>query len=193
MGVQTESPILLRSHGSANLKTDLKKALAIFGIPTTLVMAIPILFGGDVGIVIGTIGGVCVGIFTAFLTLCVVYSGRERERLMAKERIATDDNCYVHVKNALHLLGHKTTQFDPYIITDNSGLVYVQNSVSVMTVNDARRMASKHNLSSICIVCNNSNDYVSSKAEKLAKNCNIMIINYQDVLDTVYDCIESNN
>ena len=118
------------------------------------------------------------------------FSKAFKRREIASDAIGTwDKNGYVSVDNALKLLGFNTKQISPpYITVHDADLICVEDSVTASTVNDSREMAMSHNLIWVCIVsCYNDSNYITSKAKKLAKQYDIKIVNYNNVLDTVYN------
>ena len=204
MSIEIESPILLYDYKPTRLKKKVKKSLTYGSIPAIFIIIWAILglsgVSGSIFDSVSIVIGIVTGIVILFILVDFGFSKSEyddeKKAWIVRDVIGDESNIggYDFINKALEFMGHKTTQTKFYIVTDNSGLVCVHKSVSVLTVNDARRMASKHNISSICIVsCYYSRDYVSSKAKALAKNCGIPILDYRDVLDSVYDKIEPND
>ena len=96
--------------------------------------------------------------------------------------------------NALKFLGYKRKVIDPDIIVDDSILVYICDDVLDSDVENAQKVAVKHDADSIYILtCYHTNKHVSSNAGKLAVMYGIPIINLADVLQTVHNKIQQQN
>ena len=108
------------------------------------------------------------------------------------ERMSSDSD---FVSKSLKFLGYeiKRDKNDAIVVEDET-LVHVCKTVNMQTVCNARRTAKEKEVSNTCIVIrDHSCKRVSPKAKNLADKYNIQIINYDDILNTVYDKIEPND
>ena len=108
------------------------------------------------------------------------------------ERMSDGSNL---ISKSLKFLGYEIKRDkNDAIVVDNDALVHVCKTVNMHTVCDVRKLSKIKEVSNICIVISEySYKHVSPKAKKMADKYNIQIVNYSDVLTTVYNKIEPDN
>ena len=143
----------------------------------------------------GVVFGIILGLFVELVAVSYVKVTRfERDdkrfdaagKAVGRRSYADD---YKFVYRALRFLGHDTRRVSRHIMVDDSVLVYVVADISPIDIQNARRIATDNDASSICII---SSDRPPKHIVSKASEHDIALFDYRDIMFSIRDRIEQN-